>query len=102
MESKDMLTDQVCNSDTPSTQVRVDSQLSGLWFTSGNPWGRVLQEDCLKTLDGPVQDSKKSQLPSNFTLFVAWLFLFVTVAAMLAPISNFWIPEPFSHEIGKE
>ncbi|WP_254564980.1 hypothetical protein [Oscillatoria sp. HE19RPO] len=102
MESKDMLPDQVCNSDTPSSKLLVDSQLLGLWFASRNPGSRVSQKDGLKTLDGPVQDSKQSQFPSNFTLFGAWLFLFITVAAMLAPLSNFWGPDPSSPEMGPE
>ncbi len=97
-----MLPDQVCNSDAPSTQLLVDSQALGLWFSRGNPWSQVSQEDGLKTLDGPVQDAKKSPLPSNFTLFGAWLFLFITVATMLAPLSNSWSSEYFSPEMGQE
>ncbi len=95
-----MLPDQVCNCDTPSSKLLVDSQLLGLWFASGNPWSRVSQEDGLKTLKGSIQDSKKSQFPSNFTLFGAWLFLFITVAAMLAPLSNFGGQAPDSTKMG--
>lgn len=91
-----MLTDQVCNSDNPSTPLLVDSQLLGLWFSSGNSWSRVIQEDCLNTLIDPVHTPKKSQLPSNLTLVWGWLFLFITVAAMLDPLSNFAAQEPFS------
>lgn len=97
-----MLTDQVCNCDTPSSQLLVDSQLLGLWFASGNPWSRVSQEDGLKTLKGSIQDSKKSQFPSNVTLLGAWLFLFITVAAMLAPLSNFGGQVPDSNKMGTE
>jgi len=97
-----MLPDQVCNSDTPSTPLLVDSQLLGLWFSRGNPWSRGIQEDGLNKLVAPVQDYKKSQFPSNFTLFLAWVFLFITVAAMLAPISNFWGQDPYSKEMEPE
>lgn len=93
-----MLPDQVCNSDTPSNQLLVDSQLLGLGFSSGNPWRRVIQEDCLNTLAAPVPAPKKSQSPSNFTLFWGWLFLLITVGAMLAPISNSLGHEPFFNE----
>lgn len=83
-----MLKNQVCNSDTPSSKLLVDSQLFGLSGARAKPSSPVIEEDCLKTLPGRVQDSKKSQFTSNFTLFGAWLFLFITLAAMLAPIFN--------------
>lgn len=96
-----MLPEQVCNSKTPSTQL-LDSQLLGLWFSSGNPWSREIQKDGLNKREGSVQDYKKSQFPSNFTLFWAWVFLFLTVAAMLAPISNFWGQDPSSNKMEPE
>ncbi|HEY9838634.1 MAG TPA: hypothetical protein V6D27_17260 [Vampirovibrionales bacterium] len=97
-----MLTDQPGNSDTSSQQLLVDSQLLGLGFAGGNGWSRMIQEDCLKMLESPVQDSKKSHLPSKFTLFGAWFLLLLTIGVMLAPISNVWSQEPDDHQIRPE
>ncbi|MCT7976132.1 hypothetical protein [Laspinema olomoucense] len=97
-----MLKHQVGPSDIPSTQLLVEAQLLGLWSSSGNQWSPVIQEECLKTLQGPVKAAKKNQFPSNLTLFGAWLLLFITVAAMLAPISTSWGQESYSNQIVPE
>jgi hypothetical protein len=102
MESKDMLTNQTDNSDTPSTQRLIDSELLSLGFAGGNEWSRVIQEDCLKMLETPVQQSKKSHLPSKFSLFGTWLLLIISVGAMLAPISNVSSQEAYYNEMGTE
>ncbi len=97
-----MLKTAVCNSLTPSSELRVDSQLLGLWSAGGNQWTPMIQEECFKMLDCPVQPSKKSQLPSNFSLFWAWIFLLMSVAAMLAPTSFSWGQDQYPTEIGTE
>ncbi|AFY81520.1 hypothetical protein Oscil6304_1847 [Oscillatoria acuminata PCC 6304] len=95
-----MLKHQVYNSDTLSSQLLAESQLLSLWFASGHQWSPMIQENCLKTLDCPVHLAKKSQSPSNFTLLLAWMFLLMTVAALLAPLSNnIWVQNPVSTEI---
>lgn len=95
-----MLKHQVCNSDTLSSQLLAESQLLSLWFASGHQWSPMIQENSLKTLDCPVHPAKKSQLPSNLTLLLAWMFLLMTVAALLAPLSNsIWVKKPVSTEM---
>ncbi|MCT7959408.1 hypothetical protein NG791_01710 [Laspinema sp. D1] len=97
-----MLKHQVCNSDTRQSKLLADSQLLGLGLASGHEWSPMIQDNCLKTLDCPVQPSKKSHLPSNFSLFLAWIFLLMTVAALLAPIATSWSSDFFNNPIGSE
>ncbi|MCT7985982.1 hypothetical protein NG796_22135 [Laspinema sp. A4] len=97
-----MLTNQTGNSDTPSPQLLVDFQWLRLGFAGGNEWSRVIQEDCLQMLEAPVQESKKSHLPSKFSLFGTWLLLILSIGAMLTPISNVWSQEPYPNEMRTE
>ena len=97
-----MLKHQVRNSDTSHSQLLADSQLLDLGLARGHQSSPMIQDNCLKTPDSPVHPSKPSHLPSNFSLFLAWIFWLMTVGALLAPISTSWSSDFLDNPIGQE